>query len=120
MTHIRSNNYLTPAEVPCTPEEEAVAVERAAAIDGYVNLCVRANVLTEIGEKYDDFAPLIPDLLLAQCGGTVDEYDGLDGSIGHSSCDLPARSTGTIHTVLGPYARVRRGLPHDPAPRHAR
>ena len=101
MTHIRGNSYLTPAEVPCTPEEAAIAAERAATIDGYVNLCVRANVLTEIGEKYDDFAPLIPGLLLAQCGATVDDYDDLDGSIGYSSCDLPARNTGTIHTVLG-------------------
>ncbi|MCY3643719.1 MAG: hypothetical protein OXG41_09065 [Acidimicrobiaceae bacterium] len=101
MTHITGSSYLTPAEVPCTPEEAAVAAERAATIDGYVDLCVRANVLAEIGEKYDDFAPLIPGLLLAQCGGTVDDYDDLDGSIGYSSCDLPARNTGTIHTVLG-------------------
>ena len=101
MTHITGSSYLTPAEVPCTPEEAAVAAERAATVDGYVDLCVRANVLAEIGEKYDDFAPLIPGLLLAQCGGTVDEYDDLDGSIGYSSCDLPARNTGTIHTVLG-------------------
>ncbi len=101
MIHIRGNNYLTPAEVPCTPQEAAVAAERAATIDDYVDLCVRDNVLVEIGEKYDAFAPLIPDLLLAQCGGTVDAYDDLDGSIGYSSCDLPARSTGTIHTVLG-------------------
>ena len=100
MVHIRGNSYLTPAEVPCTPEEAAVAAERAATIDGYVNLCVRANVLDEIAEKYDNFARLIPDGLLLLCGGTVDDYDDLDGSIGHSSCDLPARSTGTIHTVL--------------------
>ena len=101
MTHITGSSDLTPAEVPCTPEEAAVAAERAATIDGYVDLCVRANVLAEIGQKYDDFAPLIPGLLLAQCGGTVDDYDDLDGSIGYSSCDLPARDTGTIHTVLG-------------------
>ncbi len=101
MTHVAGSNYLTPAEVPCTPEEAAVAAERAAAIDGYVNLCERSNVLAEIGEKYDDFAPLIPGLLLAQCGGTVDDYDDLDGSVGYSSCDLPAADTGTIHTVLG-------------------
>ena len=101
MTHITGSSYLTPAEVPCTPEEAAVAAERAATIDGYVDLCVRDNVLAEIGEKYDSFAPLIPGLLLAQCGGTVDDYDDLDGSIGYSSCDLPARNTGTIHTVLG-------------------
>ena len=101
IVHVRGNSYLTPAEVPCTPEEATVAAERAAAIEGYVNLCVRANVLDEIAEKYDDFARLIPDGLLLLCGGTVDDYDDLDGSIGHSSCDLPARSTGTIHTVLG-------------------
>ena len=100
MVHIRGNSYLTPAEVPCTPEEAAVAAARAATIDGSVNLCVRANVLDEIAEKYDNFARLIPDGLLLLCGGTVDDYDDLDGSIGHSSCDLPARSTGTIHTVL--------------------
>ena len=38
---------------------------------------------------------------MALCGGTVDDYDDLEGSVGHSSCDLPARSTGTIHTVMG-------------------
>ncbi|MCY4665426.1 MAG: YceI family protein, partial [Acidimicrobiaceae bacterium] len=85
MTHITGDSYLTPAEVPCTPAEAELAAERAAAIDGYVNLCVRSNVLDEIGEKYDDFAPLIPGLLLAQCGGAVDDYDDLDGSIGYSS-----------------------------------
>ncbi len=101
MVPIRSDIYVTPAEVPCTPQEAAVAAERAATIDGYVDLCVRANVLDEIAEKYDRFARAIPDLLLAQCGGTVDDYDDLDGSVGHSSCDLPALSTGTIHTVFG-------------------
>ena len=101
MTHIESNQYLTPAEVPCTPDEAEVAAERAATVDGYVNLCLRANVLDETAEKYDAFARLIPDFLIAQCGGTVDDYDGLEGSIGYSSCDLPALDTGTIHTVLG-------------------
>ena len=101
MTHIEGNSYLTPAEVPCTPAETAIASERAATIDGYVNLCVRSNVLDEITERYDEFARFIPDLLLRQCGATVDDYDDLDGSIGYSSCDLPARDTGTIHTVLG-------------------
>ena len=101
MTHITGNSYLTPAEVPCTPEEAAIAAERAATIDGYVNLCVRSNVLDEITEKYDEFARFIPDVLLRQCGATVDDYDDLVGSVGYSSCDLPARNTGTIHTVLG-------------------
>ena len=101
MVHIASNSYITPAEVPCTPEEAAVAQQRAAAIAGYVNLCLRENVLDEIEEKYDSFARLIPDAILGRCGGTVDDYDDLEGTVGHSSCDLPALDTGTIHTVLG-------------------
>ena len=101
MTHITGSDYITPAEVPCTPAEAELAAERAATVDGYVDLCVRSNVLDEIAEKYDAFARTIPDLILLQCGGTVDDYDDLDGSTGYSSCDLPARNTGTIHTVLG-------------------
>ena len=93
--------YVTPAEVPCTPEESEIAARRASAIDGYVNMCMRENVLDDIAEKYGAFARLIPDSLVRACGGSVDDYDDLDGSIGHSSCDLPARHTGTVHTVLG-------------------
>ena len=101
MTPIVGANYFVPAEVPCTPEEEAVASARAAVIDGYVNLCVRANALAEIAAKYDTFAALVPDLLVAHCGGTVDDYDDLAGTVAHTSCDLPARNTGIIHTVFG-------------------
>ena len=101
LTHITGSSYLTPAEVPCTPEEMAIAQQRAETIDGYVNLCIRENVLKDIGEKYDLFATFIPDALLRNCGGTVDDYDDLDGSIGYSSCDMRARNPGTIHTVLG-------------------
>ena len=101
LTHIEATTYLTPSEVPCTPEEAEVSARRAADIDGYVDLCIRENVLDDIAEKYDSFARLIPDALINRCGGTVDDYDDLDGSIGHSSCDLPARDSGIIHTVLG-------------------
>ena len=97
---VLGTSYVTPAEVPCTPAEKALAEQRAAAIGGYINLCVRENVLDDIAEKYDAFARLIPDLLILQCGGTVDDYDDLRGSVGHSSCDLPAGDTGAIHTVL--------------------
>ena len=69
MVAIRSDTYVTPAEVPCTPQEAAVAAERAATIDGYVDLCVRENVLDEIAEKYDLFARSIPDLLLVAVRG---------------------------------------------------
>ena len=101
ITAIAGSSYLTPAEVPCTPEEQAIADEREATIDGYRNLCIRSEVLKEIGEKYDTFAMFIPDALLTSCGGTVDDYDDLEGSVGHSSCDMRARNPGTIYTVLG-------------------
>jgi polyisoprenoid-binding protein YceI len=98
---ITGSTYLTPAEIPCTPEEQAIAAERAATVDGYRNLCDRAEVIKEIGEKYDTFATFIPNALILRCGGTVDDYDDLDGSIGYSSCDYNARNSGTIFSVLG-------------------
>ncbi len=98
---ITGSAYLTPAEIPCTPEEQAIADEREATIEGYRNLCDRAEVIEEIGEKYDLFATFIPDALIRRCGGTVDDYDDLDGPIAYSSCDLRARNVGTIFSVLG-------------------
>jgi polyisoprenoid-binding protein YceI/cytochrome c551/c552 len=88
MRAIQRASYLTPAEVPCTPEEQGP-------------LCDRDAVLAEIGQKYGFEATMIPGLLLSQCGGSVDDYDDLDGSIGASSCDLKARNEGTIFSVLG-------------------
>ncbi|MEM8706137.1 MAG: YceI family protein [Actinomycetota bacterium] len=88
--HIRGSAYLTPAEMPCTPEEVATGAP----------LCDRDAVLADITEKYGAGAARIPDSLLRQCGGTVDDYDDLDGTTAHSSCDLQARNTGTIFSVL--------------------
>ena len=101
ITHISGDTYLTPAEVPCTPAEAALAAERAAAAEGYVNMCERDNVLNDVAAKYGLLARFIPDALILLCGGTVDDYDDLDGTVGYSSCDLPAQNTGVIHTVLG-------------------
>ena len=101
ITHISGDTYLTPAEVPCTPAEAALAAERAAASEGYVNMCERGNVLDDVAAKYGLLARFIPDALILLCGGTVDDYDDLDGTVGYSSCDLPAQNTGVIHTVLG-------------------
>jgi hypothetical protein len=104
--NIRGGVYLTPAEVPCTPEEQVIADEREGTIDGYVNLCVRSNVIEQIAELYDNgegrqnIARFLPDEFIRRCGGSLDDYDDLDGSIGHSSCDLNAQNVGTIHTVL--------------------
>jgi hypothetical protein len=88
MTSITGRAYLTPAEGPCTPEEEGP-------------LCDRGAVLDDIGQKYGIGATFIPDALIAGCGGTVDDYDDLDGTRFGSSCDLRARDFGTLYSVLG-------------------
>lgn len=88
MRSIAGSSYLTPAEVPCTPDEQGP-------------MCDRNAVLDDIADKYGTAARFIPDALIAQCGGTVDDYDDLDGTVGHSSCDLQARNSGTIFSVLG-------------------
>ncbi len=88
MRSITGTSYLTPAEVPCSPTEQGP-------------LCDRDTVLKEIASKYGHEAAFIPDLIIAGCGGTVDDYDDLDGTVGHSSCDLKARNSGTIFSVLG-------------------
>jgi hypothetical protein len=88
MTAVSGRTYLTPAEGPCTPEESGP-------------LCDRDAVLADIGNKYGGIAPFIPDFLINQCGGTVDDYDDLDGTRFSSSCDLAAAQRGTLYSVLG-------------------
>ena len=39
--------------------------------------------------------------MIRGCGGQLSDYDQLDGTVAHSSCDLAARNTGTIFSVLG-------------------
>lgn len=88
MTSITGSTYLTPAEGPCTPEEEGP-------------LCDRDAVLDDIADKYGFEARFIPDALIRACGGTLDDYDDLDGTRFGSSCDMRARDFGTLHSVLG-------------------
>ncbi len=88
MRPIQGRSYLTPAEGPCTPEESGP-------------LCSRAAVLKDIEAKYGGIAPFIPDALIGRCGGTVDDYDDLDGTKFSSSCDLPAADFGTLFSIHG-------------------
>jgi hypothetical protein len=39
--------------------------------------------------------------MIRACGGQLSDYDQLDGTVAHSACDLNARHTGTIFSVLG-------------------
>ena len=104
---LRGQTLINPAEGPCTPEEEGP-------------LCDREAVLDDIAEKYGDFARVIPDGLIGLCGGTVDDYDDLDGTVFSSYVRPPHE--GVRHPRVGPsaHARVRGGVPHDAQPRHAR
>ena len=101
MSEVLVESFVTPAEIPCTPEEAGIAAERSATISGYTNMCVRSNVLEDIAIRFDAFAKIIPNLLLIQCGSTLNDYNELQGSVGHSSCDLPVNRSGIIHSVLG-------------------
>ena len=91
MRSIVGSAYTTPAEMPCTPEEEATGAP----------LCDRDAILRELARLYGPTAAHLPDIMIRGCGGTVDDYDDLVGTVSHSSCDLEARQTGTIFSVLG-------------------
>lgn len=91
MRSIRGSAYTTPAEMPCTPEEE----------DTGAPLCDRDAMLRDLAARYGRTAAFLPDFMIRGCGGTLDDYDDLDGTVAHSSCDLQARNTGTIFSVLG-------------------
>ncbi len=89
MTHITGRSYLTPAEGPCTPEEEGP-------------LCDRDNMLELFDELYGGIAPFIPDALIRACGGQLDDYNELfEETKFSSSCDLKAQDHGTLYSVLG-------------------
>jgi len=88
MTAVTGSTYLTPAEGPCTPQEEGPLCDRDAALD-------------DIAEKYGIGARFIPDALIGACGGTLDDYDDLDGTRFSSVCDMRARNPGTLYSVLG-------------------
>jgi len=90
MRPIEGSAYTTPAEMPCTPEEEATGAP----------LCDRNAVLRELARQYGATAAFLPDVMIRGCGGTLSDYDDLEGTVAHSSCDLEARDTGTIFSVL--------------------
>ncbi len=90
MRAIRERTFYTPAEIPCTPEEQATGAP----------LCDREAALDEIAKKYGDPARLIPDETLLGCG-TLEDYAVLDGMMAYSSCDLEVGLSGTVFSVLG-------------------
>ena len=87
LRRLTGRTSINPAEGPCTPEEQGP-------------LCDRDAVLEEIAEKYGTLARFLPDALIRQCGGTVDDYDDLDGTVFRSACDHETPLSGTLYSVL--------------------
>ena len=87
LRQLRSRTFINPAEGPCTPEESGP-------------LCDRDAILEQIEEKYGTFARILPDVFIRGCGGTVDDYDDLDGTTFSATCDHTYPFSGTIYSVL--------------------
>jgi hypothetical protein len=87
LQEVRGRTFINPAEGPCTPEESGP-------------LCDRNAVLDDIEQKYGRFARALPDVFIGMCGGTVDDYDDLDGTRFSSTCDHTFPVSGNIYSVL--------------------
>ena len=87
LRQIKGMTLINPAEGPCTPEESGP-------------LCDRDAVIADITEKYGALASVLPDLFVRRCGGTVDDYDDLDGTRFSSTCDHVYRHSGMLNSVL--------------------
>ena len=80
--------YLAPAEIPCRDDESGP-------------LCDRATVIADIRDKFGDFAAIIPDGLIAQCGADLQAMMADTDGVGYASCDHRASAYGEIVGVLG-------------------
>ncbi|MEZ5239785.1 MAG: hypothetical protein R2716_12840 [Microthrixaceae bacterium] len=69
-------------------------------------LADRDAVLEEISQKYGMFARFLPDAFVRGCGGTVDGYDDLNGTVFSSTCD---HRSPLGHALLGAAARAQFG-----------
>lgn len=84
---IQGRTMINPAEGPCTPQETGP-------------LCDRNAVLDDIETKYGRFARFMPDAFIRACGGTLDDYDDLDGTRFSSTCDHRYPFSGQVFDVL--------------------
>ena len=70
--------YLGPAEIPCTSDESGP-------------LCDRDAALRQVQEEAGGFAGSIANLLLRQCGVSVEDFADMTDGIATSSCYINAR-----------------------------
>lgn len=79
--------FVAPAEIPCFEDEDGPLCDRDAAL---------ADAIAKYGRE-----GVQANGMLAICRRDLEEVAVLRDGIASSSCDLPARTTGTIISVLG-------------------
>ena len=87
---IEVSQYVAPAEIPCSTDEQGP-------------LCDREAALTAAVERYGAEG-VLADQLLRLCGSTPEDYAAMTDGIASASCDIPVGligSTGEIVSVLG-------------------
>ncbi|MDG2114784.1 MAG: hypothetical protein P8N02_19525, partial [Actinomycetota bacterium] len=84
---VRVVEFLAPAEIPCSTDESGPLCDRDAAMSAAV-------------DKYGSEGVLADQTLLF-CRRQVADFAHMTGGVASSSCDLPARQSGTIVSVLG-------------------
>ena len=84
---VRVISFVAPAEIPCSDDEAGPLCDREAAMAAAI-------------EKYGHDGVQADDMLLV-CRQRASDFAHMTSGIATSSCDLPARSSGTIISVLG-------------------
>lgn len=87
VTELELAEYVAPAEIPCTTDEEGPLCDRSAAlaraVDSYGSEGVQANGI------------------LAACGFSADDFSHMTDGIAFASCDQPVREFGRLVSVFG-------------------
>ncbi len=79
--------YLGPAEIPCYEGDTDPLCDRDAALD-------------RVEDLYGGFARRIPDLMLLQCGSSVEDYADMTNGTAWSTCDHRVSNPGRLVSVM--------------------
>lgn len=80
--------YLAPAEIPCTDDESGP-------------LCDRDTVIEQIRDTFGQFAAVIPDGLIAQCGADLAAMMADTDGVTEASCEHRISTPGEIVGMFG-------------------
>ena len=87
LDNVETVEFVSPAEIPCTSQETGP-------------LCDRAAALAEAVSKYG-IEGVLADSTLFICRSSVEDFAHMTNGTASSKCDLPARATGELISVLG-------------------